>query len=86
MINDDLPLKILSGSVIIKPNVSEIRGSTVVFDDGSVVEKVRALYFQGNPQEYFSISQFKALTHLFSVTGGYYCVCHRLRIWFSILA
>ncbi len=45
VINDDLPLKILSGSVIIKPNVKEIRGSTVVFEDGSIVEKVRRLCF-----------------------------------------
>ncbi|MEQ2186090.1 hypothetical protein GOODEAATRI_025023, partial [Goodea atripinnis] len=29
VINDDLPFKILSGSVLIKPNVKEIRGSTV---------------------------------------------------------
>ncbi|XP_056133107.1 flavin-containing monooxygenase 5-like [Lampris incognitus] len=45
VINDDLPLKILSGSVIIKPNVKEIRGSTLVFADGSVVEKVDTLVF-----------------------------------------
>ncbi|XP_069006023.1 flavin-containing monooxygenase 5-like [Embiotoca jacksoni] len=45
VINDDLPLKILSGSVIIKPNVKEIRGSTVVFDDGSLVEKVNTIVF-----------------------------------------
>uniref|UniRef100_A0A671V1B6 Flavin-containing monooxygenase n=1 Tax=Sparus aurata TaxID=8175 RepID=A0A671V1B6_SPAAU len=40
VLNDDLPFRILSGSVIIKPNVKEIRGSTMVFDDGSTVEKV----------------------------------------------
>ncbi len=51
MINDDLPLKILSGSVIVKPNVKQIRGSTVVFDDGSIVEKVRELCLQGYRQE-----------------------------------
>ncbi|KAM3619277.1 uncharacterized protein V6R79_005457 [Siganus canaliculatus] len=45
VINDDLPLKILSGSVIIKPNVKEIRGSTVVFDDGSIAEKVDRIAF-----------------------------------------
>ncbi|CAN9500626.1 unnamed protein product [Ophioblennius macclurei] len=45
VINDDLPLKILSGSVIIKPNVREIRGSTVVFEDGSTVEKVDTIVF-----------------------------------------
>ncbi|KAM8890206.1 flavin-containing monooxygenase 5-like isoform 1-T2 [Synchiropus picturatus] len=45
VINDDLPLKILSGSVVVKPNVKEIRGSTVVFDDGTIVEKVDTLVF-----------------------------------------
>ncbi|XP_003974020.1 dimethylaniline monooxygenase [N-oxide-forming] 5 [Takifugu rubripes] len=45
VINDDLPLKILSGSVIIKPNVKEINGSTVVFTDGSTVEKVDTIVF-----------------------------------------
>ncbi|XP_076582455.1 flavin-containing monooxygenase 5-like [Chaetodon auriga] len=45
VINDDLPLKILSGSVIVKPNVKEIRGSTVVFDDGSMLEKVDTIVF-----------------------------------------
>ncbi|KAG7462334.1 hypothetical protein JOB18_003984 [Solea senegalensis] len=45
VINDDLPLKILSGAVIIKPNVKEIRGSTVVFTDGSFVEKVDTIVF-----------------------------------------
>ncbi|KAJ0065320.1 hypothetical protein NL108_007046 [Boleophthalmus pectinirostris] len=45
VINDDLPLKILSGSVIIKTNVKEIRGSDVIFSDGSVVEKVDVIVF-----------------------------------------
>lgn len=45
MINDDLPLKLLSGAVIIKPNVKEIRGSNVVFTDGTVVEKVGWSFF-----------------------------------------
>uniref|UniRef100_A0A3Q2DQ20 Flavin-containing monooxygenase n=1 Tax=Cyprinodon variegatus TaxID=28743 RepID=A0A3Q2DQ20_CYPVA len=45
VINDDLPLKILSGSVVIKPNVKEICGSTVIFQDGSTVEKVDTLVF-----------------------------------------
>lgn len=43
VINDDLPFKILSGSVLVKPNLKEIRGSTVVFDDGSAVDNVRKL-------------------------------------------
>ncbi|KAJ4943400.1 hypothetical protein JOQ06_005902 [Pogonophryne albipinna] len=45
VINDDLPLKILSGSVIIKPNVKEICGSSVVFEDGSTVENVDTIVF-----------------------------------------
>uniref|UniRef100_A0A8C6LIE3 Flavin-containing monooxygenase n=1 Tax=Nothobranchius furzeri TaxID=105023 RepID=A0A8C6LIE3_NOTFU len=45
VINDDLPFKILSGSVLIKPNIREIRGSTVVFDDGSAVENVDTIVF-----------------------------------------
>ncbi|MED6251706.1 hypothetical protein ATANTOWER_001700, partial [Ataeniobius toweri] len=45
VINDDLPFKILSGSVLIKPNVKEIRGSTVVFNDGSAAENVDLIVF-----------------------------------------
>ncbi|KAM6921150.1 flavin-containing monooxygenase 5-like [Xenentodon cancila] len=45
VINDDLPFKILSGSVIVKPNVKAIQGSTVVFDDGSTVENVDTIVF-----------------------------------------
>uniref|UniRef100_A0A8C6TAZ4 Flavin-containing monooxygenase n=1 Tax=Neogobius melanostomus TaxID=47308 RepID=A0A8C6TAZ4_9GOBI len=45
VINDDLPLKILSGSIIIKPNIKEIFGSNVIFTDGSVVEKVDVIVF-----------------------------------------
>lgn len=40
VINDDLPFKILSGGVIVKPNIKSIHGSTVVFEDGSSVENV----------------------------------------------
>ncbi|XP_034560431.1 dimethylaniline monooxygenase [N-oxide-forming] 2-like [Notolabrus celidotus] len=45
VINDDLPFRILAGAVVVKPNVKEIRGSTVVFDDGSIVEKVDTIVF-----------------------------------------
>ncbi|CAL8394447.1 unnamed protein product [Boreogadus saida] len=43
--NDELPLKILSGSVVIKSNIKEIRGSTVEFEDDSVLEKVDVIVF-----------------------------------------
>ncbi|XP_015253470.1 PREDICTED: dimethylaniline monooxygenase [N-oxide-forming] 5-like [Cyprinodon variegatus] len=45
VINDDLPFRILSGSVLVKPNVKEIRGSTVVFNDGSTAENVDLIVF-----------------------------------------
>ncbi|KAI1892030.1 hypothetical protein AGOR_G00149790 [Albula goreensis] len=45
VINDELPGKILSGAVVVKPNVREFRRSTVVFEDGSVVEKVDVVVF-----------------------------------------
>ncbi|XP_034438985.1 dimethylaniline monooxygenase [N-oxide-forming] 5-like [Hippoglossus hippoglossus] len=45
VINDDLPMKILSGAVTVKPNVKKIRGSTVVFEDGTFVEKVDIIVF-----------------------------------------
>lgn len=41
MVNDDLPGRIISGRVIIKPNVKEFSGSSVIFDDGTVVDEVR---------------------------------------------
>lgn len=82
VINDDLPLKILSGSVIIKPNVKEINGSTVVFTDGSTVEKVRLIPFL----KYLSFeASFKILLHLL-LAGGHDCVCHRLQLRISLPA
>ncbi|XP_062306077.1 uncharacterized protein LOC134010810 [Osmerus eperlanus] len=45
VINDELPHKILAGSVVIKPNVKEFVGSSVIFEDGSVVEKVDMVVF-----------------------------------------
>ncbi|KAI1892028.1 hypothetical protein AGOR_G00149770 [Albula goreensis] len=45
LVNDDLPGRIISGRVVVKPNVREFRGSTVVFEDGSVVEKVDVVVF-----------------------------------------
>ncbi|XP_034036300.1 dimethylaniline monooxygenase [N-oxide-forming] 5-like [Thalassophryne amazonica] len=45
IVNDELPLKLLTGAVTVKPNVKEIHGSTVVFEDGTVVEKVDTIVF-----------------------------------------
>uniref|UniRef100_A0A6Q2WXL8 Flavin-containing monooxygenase n=1 Tax=Esox lucius TaxID=8010 RepID=A0A6Q2WXL8_ESOLU len=45
VVNDDLPGRIISGRVLIKPNIREVRGSSVVFEDGSVVDKVDVVVF-----------------------------------------
>lgn len=39
-VNDELPNRILSGTVQVKPNIRRFFGSSVEFDDGSVVEDV----------------------------------------------
>ncbi|CAB1414878.1 unnamed protein product [Pleuronectes platessa] len=44
-VNDELPNRILSGTVQVKPNISRFRGSTVEFDDGSIVEEVDQVVF-----------------------------------------
>ncbi|XP_072289866.1 flavin-containing monooxygenase 5-like [Eucyclogobius newberryi] len=40
VVNDELPARIISGRVQIKPNVKEFSGSSVVFDDCTVIDKV----------------------------------------------
>ncbi|XP_030626994.1 dimethylaniline monooxygenase [N-oxide-forming] 5-like [Chanos chanos] len=45
VLNDELPVKLLTGGVIIKPNVKEFRSSSVVFEDGTVVDKVDVVVF-----------------------------------------
>ncbi|XP_049444136.1 flavin-containing monooxygenase 5-like isoform X4 [Epinephelus fuscoguttatus] len=44
-INDELPNRILSGTVQVKPNIRRFQGSSVEFDDGSVVEDVDLVVF-----------------------------------------
>ncbi|XP_008275670.1 dimethylaniline monooxygenase [N-oxide-forming] 5-like [Stegastes partitus] len=45
VVNDDLPSRILSGRVQVKPNVKEFSGSSVVFTDGSIIDKVDFVVF-----------------------------------------
>ncbi|XP_068566522.1 flavin-containing monooxygenase 5-like [Cebidichthys violaceus] len=45
LVNDDLPARILSGRVQVKPNVKEFCGSRVVLVDGSVIDKVDVVVF-----------------------------------------
>lgn len=44
-VNDELPNRILSGTVQVKPNIRRFNGSSVEFDDGSVVEDVDLVVF-----------------------------------------
>lgn len=44
-VNDELPNRILSGTVQVKPNVRRFHGSSVEFDDGSVAEDVDLVVF-----------------------------------------
>ena len=45
MVNDDLPHRIIVGSVVVKPNVSRFTKTGVVFDDGSEVNDLDAVIF-----------------------------------------
>ncbi|XP_051233285.1 flavin-containing monooxygenase 5-like [Dicentrarchus labrax] len=45
VVNDDLPARIISGRVQVKPNVKEFCGSSVVFVDGSIIDKVDVVVF-----------------------------------------
>ncbi|XP_051952004.1 si:dkey-239i20.2 [Xyrauchen texanus] len=45
MVNDDLPNRILSGTILVKPNVQEFRGSSVVFEDGTFEDDIDLVVF-----------------------------------------
>lgn len=44
-VNDDLPNRILSGTIQVKPNIRRFQGSSVEFDDGSVAESIDLVVF-----------------------------------------
>ncbi|XP_037530773.1 flavin-containing monooxygenase 5 [Nematolebias whitei] len=44
-VNDELPNRILSGTVQVKPNIRRLQGSSVEFDDGSIVDDVDLVVF-----------------------------------------
>ena len=44
-VNDDLPNRVLSGSVIIKPNIQKILKTGVEFEDGTVEENIDTIIF-----------------------------------------
>ncbi|XP_068448897.1 flavin-containing monooxygenase 5-like [Clinocottus analis] len=45
VVNDDLPARIISGRVQVRPNVKEFCGSSVAFEDGSVIDEVDVVVF-----------------------------------------
>nr|XP_057929032.1 flavin-containing monooxygenase 5-like isoform X2 [Doryrhamphus excisus] len=45
VVNDDLPARIIAGRVQMKPNVKRFSGSAVLFDDGSIANKVDVVVF-----------------------------------------
>ncbi|KAL1022479.1 hypothetical protein UPYG_G00028270 [Umbra pygmaea] len=44
-VNDELPNRILSGTVMVKPNIKRLQGSSVVFDDGTVEDNIDLVVF-----------------------------------------
>ncbi|XP_047231874.1 flavin-containing monooxygenase 5-like [Girardinichthys multiradiatus] len=44
-VNDELPNRILSGTVQVKPNICKFHGSNVEFDDGSIADDVDLVVF-----------------------------------------
>ncbi|XP_043941184.1 flavin-containing monooxygenase 5-like [Protopterus annectens] len=44
-VNDELPNRIISGTILIKPNVKEFTETAVVFEDGTVEENIDAAIF-----------------------------------------
>ncbi|KAL4634954.1 dimethylaniline monooxygenase N-oxide-forming 5-like [Arapaima gigas] len=44
-VNDELPNRILSGTVLVKPNVCQFQGSSVVFEDGTVENDIGLVVF-----------------------------------------
>ncbi|KAL8177435.1 UNVERIFIED_CONTAM: hypothetical protein K2H54_005004 [Gekko kuhli] len=45
ILNDELPSRILCGSVVVKPNVKEFTETSVIFDDGTVEKDIDAVIF-----------------------------------------
>ncbi|KAK3542649.1 hypothetical protein QTP86_031473, partial [Hemibagrus guttatus] len=64
MVNDDLPNRLISGTVKVKPNVCEFRGSSVVFEDGTVEDDIDLVVFATGYTFSYSFLQ----SHVVSVT------------------
>uniref|UniRef100_A0A667ZC43 Flavin-containing monooxygenase n=1 Tax=Myripristis murdjan TaxID=586833 RepID=A0A667ZC43_9TELE len=65
-LNDELPNRILSGTVQVKPNIRKFEGSSVEFEDGSVVEDVDLVVFATGYRFSFPF----LASHVISVSGN----------------
>ncbi|KAK5869970.1 hypothetical protein PBY51_024642 [Eleginops maclovinus] len=65
-VNDELPNRILSGTVQVKPNIRRFQGSSVEFEDGSVVEDVDLVVFATGYRFSFPF----LASHVTSVSGN----------------
>ncbi|KAF7640698.1 hypothetical protein LDENG_00022160, partial [Lucifuga dentata] len=65
-VNDELPNRILSGTVQVKPNIRRFQGSSVEFDDGSVVEDIDLVVFATG----YTFSFPFLASHVLSVSGN----------------
>uniref|UniRef100_UPI003AAF904F flavin-containing monooxygenase 5-like n=1 Tax=Centroberyx gerrardi TaxID=166262 RepID=UPI003AAF904F len=65
-VNDELPNRILSGTVQVKPNIRRFQGSSVEFEDGSVVEDIDLVVFATG----YSFSFPFLASHVLSVSGN----------------
>ncbi|XP_060722703.1 si:dkey-239i20.2 isoform X2 [Tachysurus vachellii] len=64
MVNDDLPNRLISGTIKMKPNVCEFRGSSVVFEDGTIEDNIDLVVFATGYTFSFPFLQ----SHVISVT------------------
>ncbi|KAM4629450.1 flavin-containing monooxygenase 5-like [Polymixia lowei] len=65
-VNDELPNRILSGTVQVKPNIRRFQGSSVEFEDGSVVEDIDLVVFATGYRFSFPF----LASHVLSVSGN----------------
>lgn len=71
MVNDDLPNRLISGTIKMKPNVSEFRNSSVVFEDGTIENNIDLVVFATGytfsfpflPSDVISVKENKALLY-----------------------
>ncbi|KAI5090470.1 flavin-containing monooxygenase 5-like [Silurus meridionalis] len=64
MLNDELPNRLISGTIKVKPNVCEFRGSSVIFEDGTIEDEIDLVVFATG----YTFSYPFLQSHVISVT------------------